>query len=76
MKTYHPKDPVAPIPMNCVEEEEKLLAAIPDPVVSTPTVTPTVVPVEKSSFNGKLVKSPNPRVTPTVVPVEKSAINK
>ena len=67
MKTYHPKDPLAPIPINWVEEierEEKLLAEprTPDPVVFTPAPTPTptpapiVTPVEKSAFNKRLVE--------------------
>ena len=52
--------------MDFVEEEEKLLAAIPDPVVSTPTVTPapTVTPLEKSTFNRRLAENPIPSVTP------------
>ena len=67
MKTYHPKDPLAPIPIDWVEEierEEKLLAEprTPDPVVFTPAPTPTptpapiVTPVEKSAFNKRLVE--------------------
>jgi len=69
MKTYHPKDPLAPIPIDWVEEierEEKLLAEprTPDPVVFTPAPAPTptptpapiVTPVEKSAFNKRLVE--------------------
>ena len=68
MKTYHPKDPLAPIPIDWVEEierEEKLLAEprTPDPVVftpaPTPTPTPTVVTVDQgevSAFNRRLVQ--------------------
>ena len=42
MKAYHPKDPLAPIPIDWVEE--------------SPAPTPTPTPMEKSAFNKRLVE--------------------